>query len=74
MGIFSRVGVPNEILSDRGVQFTSSLMKEIQRLMSMKQLNTSPYHPMRNGMCGKFNDTVKKIIKRLAAERPRDWD
>ena len=29
---------------------------------------------MCNGMCEKFNDTIKKMIKRLAAERPRDWD
>ena len=42
--------------------------------MSIKQLNTSPYHPMCNGMCEKFNDTIKKMINRLAAERPRDWD
>ena len=74
MSILSRVGVPNKIFSDRGAQLTSNLMKLIQRLMSIKQLNTSPYYPMCNGMCEKFNDTLKKMIKRLAAERLRDWD
>ena len=29
MGIYSRVGVPDEILSDRGAQFSSSLMKVV---------------------------------------------
>ena len=30
--IFTRVGVPKEILTDLGAQFTSNLMKEISRL------------------------------------------
>ena len=36
--VFSRVGVPLEILSDLGIQFVSDLMKEISRLMSIKGL------------------------------------
>ena len=45
VSIFSRVGVPKEILTDMGSQFTSALMKEVSRLLSFKQLVTSPYHP-----------------------------
>ena len=46
--IFSRVGIPRQILSDRGSQFTSDLMKEVARLLSIKQLAATPYH----AMCG----------------------
>jgi len=50
VGMFSRVGVPREILTDQGTQFTSDLMKEVGRLLSMKQLTTTtPYHPICNG-------------------------
>ena len=34
--IFCRVGVPREILSDRGTQFKSDLMSEVNRLLSIK--------------------------------------
>ena len=44
--IFSRVGIPKEILSDRGMQFTSQLMKELHRLLGVKPLLTTPYHPI----------------------------
>ena len=74
VGIFSRVGVPREMLTDMGSQFTSLLMKELSRLISMKQLTTTPYHPMCNGLVEKFNGTLKQIIKRVCTDRPRDWD
>ena len=43
--VFSRVGFPKEMLSDRGTQFTSDLMKEVSRLVSTKQLFTTAYNP-----------------------------
>ena len=71
---FSRVGIPNEILTDQGSQFTSALMKEISRLLSIRQLTTTPYHPSCNGLVERFNGTLKLMLKRLCAEKPRDWD
>ena len=72
--VFSRVGLPKEILSDRGTQFTSELMREISRLLSIKQLTTTPYHPQCNGLVEKFNGTMKSMLKKMSDERPRDWD
>ena len=72
--IFTRVGVPREILTDQGTQFTSDLMREISRLLSIRQLTTTPYHPSCNGLVERFNGTLKQMLKRLCAERPRDWD
>jgi len=44
--VFTRVGIPEEILSDQGSQFLSSVIKDVSRLLSMNQLVTTPYHPM----------------------------
>ena len=74
VSIFSRVGVPSEILSDLGSQYTSSIMKEVSRLLSFKQLVTTPYHPICNGLVERFNQTIKKMLMRMCAERPKDWD
>ena len=71
--IFSRFGVPEEILSDLGTQFVSECMKEMTRLLSIKQLTTTPYHPMCNGLTEKFNGTMKSMLKRLCSEQPRQW-
>ncbi|PIK46696.1 hypothetical protein BSL78_16434 [Apostichopus japonicus] len=53
--IFTRVGFPKEILTDMGSQFTSDLMREISRVLQIKQLTTTPYHPICNGLVEKFN-------------------
>jgi len=36
LGVFSRVGLPDRIHSDRGSQFTSEMMQELYRLLSKK--------------------------------------
>ena len=47
--MFSRVGIPDEMLTDCGSQFTAEVMKEVCRLLSLQQLTTTPNHPMCNG-------------------------
>ena len=71
--IFSHLGIPEEVLSDLGMQFVSDCMKEVARLLSIKQLTTTPYHPMCNRMTEKFNGTLKATLKRLCSEQPRLW-
>ena len=73
--VFSRVGIPKEILSDQGSQFVSGrFMREVYRLLSIKHIISSPYHPQTNGLVEKFNGTLKAMIKRLCLDRLSDWE
>jgi len=72
--MFTRAGVRKEILSDQGSQFLSAVMKETCRLLSLKQLVTTAYHPICNGLIEKFNGTLKNMLRRMCAEKPKDWD
>ena len=72
--MFSRLGVPEEILSDQGAQFMSEVMQEVSRMLSVKRLVSTPYHPICNGLCEKFNGTLKRMLKRLCENKPKDWD
>ena len=74
VSIFSCVGIPNEVLTDMGTQYTSTVMKEVSRLLSFKQLVTTPYHPICNSLVERFNQTIKKMLMRMCAERSKDWD
>ena len=72
--IFSRLGIPNKILTDQGTNFMSSLMCQLCKLLDIKKINTSPYHPQANGLVENFNGTLKKMLKCYAQEEPTDWD
>ena len=43
--VFARVGIPEEILTDQGSNFTSQLLAEVYRLLHIHPIRTSPYHP-----------------------------
>ena len=72
--MFSRVGIPDEMLTDCGSQFTAEVLKEVSRLLSLKQITTTPYHPICNGLIDRFHMTLKQMLHRMCAERPKDWD
>ena len=42
LSMFSRLGFPREVQIDQGSQFVSDLMKEVSRLLSMKQIVIMP--------------------------------
>ncbi|GFO26819.1 gypsy retrotransposon integrase-like protein 1 [Plakobranchus ocellatus] len=67
----SRLGVPEEVLSDQGRQFISDRMREVCRLLGTKQKTTTLYHPMCNGLAERFNATLKTCLRRLCSEQPR---
>lgn len=73
LDIYSRVGIPEEVISDQGSQFISDYMKEFSRLLGMKQLPTTPYHAMANGLVERFNGTLKSMLKKLCAQEPNQW-
>lgn len=48
--IFTRTGITREVLSDRETNFTFEVMREVSRLLSLKQMHTTPHHPAGNGL------------------------
>ncbi|MCG8044622.1 MAG: RNase H-like domain-containing protein [Candidatus Thiodiazotropha endolucinida] len=74
LGIFSRLGIPKEILSDQGSNFTSALMKELCKLLGVKKLQSTPYHPEANGLVERFNGTLKRMLTCFVQDEQSEWD
>ena len=74
MELFSRVGIPKEILSDQGTNFMSQLLKELYNLLHVHPIRTSPYHPQTDGLVERFNKTLKSVLRRFVNKEGRDWD
>ena len=72
--IFARVGLPREILTDQGTNFTSELLEEIYHLLHIGSLRTSSYHPQTDGLVERFNGTLKEMLRKCATQDGKDWD
>ncbi|XP_075939166.1 uncharacterized protein LOC142940136 [Anarhichas minor] len=72
--LFSRVGIPKEMLTDQGTPFMSKVMKDLCRLFKVKQLRTSVYHPQTDGLVERFNKTLKSMLKKVVDKDGRNWD
>ena len=49
------------------------MMREIYRLLNVKQSTTTPYHAISNEVVENFNKTTKNLVKKVTAEKPKDW-
>ncbi|XP_055866617.1 uncharacterized protein LOC129922855 isoform X1 [Biomphalaria glabrata] len=72
--IFCRIGLPIEILSDQGPQFTSELYKQVCEFFSVKPVHSTIYHPSSNGMIERLNSTLKSFLRKVCQDSPHDWD
>ncbi|XP_041435978.1 uncharacterized protein LOC121399407 [Xenopus laevis] len=72
--IFTRVGFPSEILSDQGPQFMSQLLQCLWQRCGVTSLRSTPYHPQTNGLCERFNGTLKNMLRTFVEDGEGDWE
>lgn len=71
---FSRVGFPSEILTDQGTNFMSVLLKQVYKLLGIRSMRTTPYHPQTDGLTERFNQTLKQMLRKFVDDTGSDWD
>ncbi|KAJ8397610.1 hypothetical protein AAFF_G00436090 [Aldrovandia affinis] len=59
----ARFGVPSDLSSDRGPQFTSQLWTSITQQLGISLHRTAAYHPQANGLCERFHRSMKAALK-----------
>ena len=72
--MFSRAGIPSEMLIEHESRVTIEVMNKVSRLLSLQQLTTIPYRPYRKGPVEKIHAMLKQVLLTMCAERLNDWD
>ena len=72
VAMFSRVGIPSEMLIEHESRVTNEVMNEVIRLLSLQQLTTIPYRPYSKGPVKIFYAMLKRVLLTMCAERPND--
>lgn len=72
--IILRHSVPRQLLTDRGTNFTSKIMKEAAESLGIKRLLTTAYHLACNGVVERLNKTLIDMLAHYVQKDQTQWD
>ena len=72
--IVMRHGPPERLLSDRGHNFLSEIMRVTRETVHVKGSFTASYRPNCDGACEAMNKYLTTFLSFLVASDQKDWD
>jgi transposase InsO family protein len=67
-------GLPDVIVSDRDVRFTSTFWRTLMKEVDTKLAMSTAFHPQTDGQAEKANSIVERYLRAYTADRQNDWD
>ena len=67
------IGMPDELLSDNGKQFTSQLIEELSKRTQIQRFSTT-YWPQGNLVVERVNRTLGDMLSKYTNKKMDDWD
>ncbi|KAI2644696.1 Retrotransposon-like protein 1 [Labeo rohita] len=71
--VFRFYGLPDDIVSDCGPQFTSRLWSSFFGLLNVNVSLTSGYHPQTNGQTERVNQELTRFLRTYCHNHQTDW-
>lgn len=66
-------GIPIKIICDRGPQFVSQFMKELNKLLGIQTAPSTAYHPQTDGQTERVNQEIEHYLRLFISHRQDDW-
>jgi hypothetical protein len=71
--VFKYHGLPEVMLHDRGVQFTSNFWKHFYSLCGVSQANSTAYHPQTDGQTERVNRVLEDYLRHYVSPVQDNW-
>ena len=71
--VFRVYGLPQDIVSDRGPQFSSRVGRAFCKLIGVTASLTSGFHPQSNGQTERVKQELEASLRSLVADNPSSW-
>ncbi|MCO5603370.1 hypothetical protein L7F22_057520 [Adiantum nelumboides] len=72
--IFTRYGLPIEIVSDRGTRFINEVIEQLLDEFMVIHRKSAPYHPQANGQAESTNKIIVTVLTKIVSESRANWD
>jgi len=66
-------GLPESIISDRGVQFVAGMMKKLNNLLGIQTKLSTAYHPQMDGQIERINQELEQYLRVFIDHRQEQW-
>ena len=67
-------GCPQSILTDQGGNFMGLVLQNLCKLLKIKKINTTAYHPESNGTLERSHRTLIEYLRHFIDKNGMDWD
>ena len=65
---FSIFGMPQFVQTDQGTHFKSTLFAQVLRMLNIKHVVSSAYHPESQGVLERWHQTLKSMLRKYCLE------
>ena len=66
-------GLPESVMSDRGLQFVAELTKELNRILRIQTKLSTTFHPQTDGQTERMKQEVEQYLRFFIEHRQKDW-
>jgi len=66
-------GLPESIISDRGVQFVAGMMKELNNLLEIQTKLSMAYHPQTDRQTERINQELEQYLRVFIDHKQEQW-
>ena len=66
-------GLPESVVSDRGLQFAAELIKELNRMLGIKTKLSIVFHPQMDGQTECINQELEQYLQFFVDYRQKNW-
>jgi len=66
-------GLPESIVSDRGVQFAVKMMKQLNHLLGIQTKLLTAYYPQTDGQMERINQELEQYLRVFIDHRQEQW-
>ncbi|KAK3545352.1 hypothetical protein QTP70_004323 [Hemibagrus guttatus] len=71
--VFRNFGLPEDIVSDRGPQFTSRVWESLCARLGIGVSLSSGYHPQSNGQAERLNQEIGRFLRSYCSREQHRW-
>ena len=71
--VWRRTGLPRHVISDRGPQFASKVMRETWSKLGVQQALSTAYHPQTDGETERVNQEIEQFLRVFCNYQADNW-